>query len=385
MSTTDLTIRVGARNETGGVFAAVSRDIDRLKKTIGGGSDFGQLMALARGGGAAAGVLGLVRALGDVADAFNRATEEGKSFFATLQESLERNVLTGTFLRAGAAINELFTGDQAYTRRLQREAAESQRRLDESRRRREVLAGVKSQQDLERSLGKVLPEGITSIEQLRSAIATDEAFLTRLPRITSDDDEAFNRDVESRRWRLEQYRNLLEDIERTQVRLANVPFLPADMRDPLLEAIVANAKRDDGGLGAGGLVGPGVVGMGGWQLAQVLQAVEARRSAAGTLADLLEQQLSAGAGTAGSRFAALRGSAFSGGLQSRGLVGVGAAGITAPGADREADATREAIKQLREIARKQSDAMDLNTRALRDLAEQYKRLLSPESMERIFN
>lgn len=382
---TDLTIRVGARNETGGVFATVSRDVERLKRTLGSGSEFGQLMALARGGGAAAGVIGLVRALGDVADAFNRANEEGKSFFATLQENLERNILAGTFIRAGAAINELFTGDQAYTRELQRQAAQSQKRLDEARRRREVLAGVESEQDLERSLGQVLPAGIGSIEQLRNAIATDEAFLRTLPRTAADDEAAFSRDVESRRRRLEQYRKVLEDVERVQVRLARVPFMPPDMRDPLLEAILANAKADDRGLGAGGLVGPGVVGVGGWQLSQVLQAVEARQAAAGTLADLLEQQLSASAGAAGSRFAALRGAAFSSGLQSRGLVGVGAAGIAAPVEDREADATREAIEQLREIARKQSDAVDLNTKALRDLAEQYKRLLTPDSMERIFN
>jgi hypothetical protein len=370
MAKQKLTIEVGATNNVGGVFATISRDVDRLKKSIGGDSAAGQGLALLRGGGIAAGILGAVRVVGDLTEGFVNARKEGVGMVKAISDALKSNPLFGTFINAGASINELFSGDQAAAARTMAAASAQDAKTGSMAARLAALQGSGSIESL-------LPSGITE-DQMRRRVAEASGVLgrgrTAVPSpITQnvvgpdgatggfivvnqqeiDAAKQYNAEFEKTLELTRDYEKRLEAIYQLRFKATPSPFM--GLSDPLLKNILDTEKSQPTNLPNSPFVGaPGADPLLAAILSNAGPLASARGSAAGSLLAGLQGRLSAARGARGT-LAGILGAGVStdtriglSGVQSAGLAGLG-------GPNAEERRLERAIVELNKITEKQTD------------------------------
>lgn len=119
-------IQISAVDAASGVFARVTRSLDKLKQSAGSRGPFKDIAELAVGGGAIAGLqfgANLLQRMGDEAVRLRDEFNAGKIGVQDLVAELARGVpIVGSLARGFDAVRELFTGELAAARRLTEEA-----------------------------------------------------------------------------------------------------------------------------------------------------------------------------------------------------------------------------------------------------------------------
>lgn len=399
MAKQKLTIEVGATNNVGNVFSSIQKDVKRLKETIGEGSVAGQGLAILRGGGIAAGILGAVRVLGDLSEGFVNARKEGVGMVKAISDALKSNPLFGTFINAGANINELIFGDQAAAARTMAAASAQDARTARMRSRGATVAGGMSGSiGSGQAISQLLEQVGLSESELRARFAEGRAQVQRGPmsdptRVGKfggilnqgeiDAAKAYNAELEKLTITVKEYEAVVKSIDSIRARNAQgsviagafasiARFITPEVikgfnnsrkptifgfRNPFSGSADDIARQNAGRTSLPG--SPFIGAPGGDPLEAALEAGRgardaARGSAAGSLLASLQSRLAAARGVRGSLAGILgAGSGADSRIGLSGLQSAGVAGLGGPGAEERR--LERAIGELNKITEKQTD------------------------------
>ena len=117
MAEQTISIRVAAKDDTGGVFGDVKRKLDALKSVAGGRGDIKEFGEVLTGGGAVAGLTFVARTLREASDGALKLKNDfasGAIGVGQLMDQAARGVpIFGQLYAAGRSIREILTGEQS--------------------------------------------------------------------------------------------------------------------------------------------------------------------------------------------------------------------------------------------------------------------------------